>query len=744
MVTKRNQSWICVCLVILLAWGILQGQTKGSLTGVIVDEKTGEPVQGANALLLGTMIGAASDEEGYLEITNIPPSVYTLLVTAIGFEKSEEVIQILPGKTAHVEITLSETVLYMDGVAVTASRYKQALGDIPVSLSLLPAQALKERNITSVDQALRYVPGVNATDGGQVSIRGSSGFNWGVGSRVLVLLNGNPFMAGDLWNVNWYAIPTSNIRQIEIMKGSGSALYGSSAMGGVINIITEHPGEGAHFHVRSFSGFYNEPSFPEWRWTDSRQHFEGTAIDFSTRIGPLAATLSSNYQNTTGYKENDDHQVLNFMANIAFPLSEKLRLDIMSGYGRNEGGFFIYWQNLKHPYDNGSDPSGYETRSTMNNTFVFPVLSYVLNNQIFVTVKGKVNHTYTEDWLLSGTGVLADSAFRSSKVRSDGGEIQLNWQTHARGILVAGCDLNKDAVESVQFSHTRVFRAAYYMQYEQRFRNRLKATLGLRYDWEKTHEQGANGDLSRKLGLNYSLSPLTSLRFSIGEGFRIPTVGERFIKTKTSGIWILENPSLQPEKSLSTELGIQSQLTPSVHFDMSGFYTRYDNLIEPQLDRNAENRIVVRFQNIVNARIQGLEVSLRKDWYSKLVSTQVGYTLLDTKNLSKGSMEYGLPLKYRSKHTLYTTTNIYMPPFQIGFDFRYLSRIERVDTYHKTYIADIDQVVPAYVCSARLGVERGHFTFRVVVDNIFQYNYILSPANMAPPRTIILQLTADY
>ncbi len=740
-----KDSLLYILMFVLFNDGAIRAEEfKGKIVGQVLESGTDRPIFGANVLLSGTMFGAASDESGEYIISGILPGKYTISVSAMGYKKTTKTIQINSDESIRYNFSLDETPVLMDGVAITASRYQQSVEELPISLSLVPSKELSERNITSVDQALQYVPGVNTTGGGQVNIRGSSGFNWGVGSRVLVLLNGNPFMAGDLWNVNWYAIPTSNIKQIEVMKGSGSALYGSSAMGGVINIITEDPEKGNHIQVRSFTGFYDKLSHEVWQWTDEQNHFEGTTIDLSTYVGPVSVLLSSNYQNTTGYKENDDHQIFNFMATLGCNLNPRLRFDIMTGYGNNKGGFFIYWKDLRHSFFNGSDPHGYQTRSQYKNTYVFPSLSYIINERIMFLLKGRMNRTYSEDHLRNSVNnVELPEAFRSSTANTHGIETQLNWQVHRQGILVMGCDLQKDEVNAIQFDSCEVVKAAYYVQFEQRFRDRLKLTAGARYDWEDAERIGKSGDLSKKLGLNYTLTPLTNLRFSYGEGFRMPTIGERFVSTFTGGLRIAPNYELKPERSVSVEMGVHQNLSNSMSMDLALFYNRYNNLIEPQLDASDSREIVVRFQNVERACVQGIDLSFRTDWFSKLASSRIGYTFADSKDLSDGD-SYGEPLKYRSKHTLYITNEIVYSHFSMGIDFRYLSQIERVDDYHKVYIKDIDQVVPTYVVALRFGYSKKRISLNIIIDNLLQYNYLVSPANMGAPRTGILQLSLNY
>jgi len=743
-------SWI-ICLILICSMALgqelpVKRTQKNRITGRVTVASTGEPIVGANVLILGTMLGAATDAEGEFIIPHITPNTYTVMVSAIGYKKEEKTVRVIPGEEINLRFSLQETVLLGDGIVVTASRYQQSINDIPVSLNLVPSQDLSERNITSVDQALRYVPGVNALDGGQITIRGSSGFNWGVGSRVLVLLNGNPFMAGDLRNVNWYTIPTSKIKQIEVMKGSGSALYGSSAMGGVVNIITEEPEEGSHVHVSTFTGFYNRPTHSEWQWTDKRHHFEGTAVDLSTHIGSVSTLLSSNYQTTTGYRENDDHEIFNFMATLGYNYSPVIRFDLVAGYGRNKGGFFIYWKNLSHPYNNGSDPFGFRTRSTLKNTFVFPSVNYVINDRLYLSLKGRFNKATNDDRLQNKNEGNAEQqdTFRSSHVTTQGGEFQVNYQINHQGIVVAGCDLQGDAVESIQFGHRHTSQSAYYVQYDQRIWGLLKTSIGARYDWEKAQGIGSSGELSQKFGLNLSLGAGTHLRLSLGEGFRLPAVGERFISTFTAGIRLYPNLALRPERSKSVEFGFRQTILKSMNLDVAVFYNEYKDLIEPQLDNDPDVAgVVVRFKNVIQARIQGFDISHRTDWWSQLVSTRIGYSYIDSKDLSPGD-EYGSPLKYRSKHTLYVSNDLRLPSLSFGIDFRYLSKIQRVDEYHKVFIKDIDARVPTYVVAFRVGIIREHFSLRLLVDNVFHYNYLISPANLAPPRTATLQLDVNY
>ena len=171
---KRLDSILWIGLLFLSVRAMSQTgvrQQTARVIGTVVAAETGEAIVGANVQLTGTVLGAATTQDGSFTVPVVPVGTYTLRVTAMGFKKEERIITVIPGRELTIAFQLHETVLSLDGVAVTASRYRQSVNDIPVSLSLVPSSDLKERNITSVDQALRYVPGVNSGGGGQIAIR---------------------------------------------------------------------------------------------------------------------------------------------------------------------------------------------------------------------------------------------------------------------------------------------------------------------------------------------------------------------------------------------------------------------------------------------------------------------------------------------------------------------------------------------------------------------------------------------
>ena len=162
----------------------------------------------------------------------------------IGYQTQTKNIQLTDGETKEFSLTLMPESNQLDDVVISASKYEQKLGDVPVSMAVIKPALIENKATRDAQAIVEQVPGVQINEN-QVSIRGS-GWSYGAGSRVLVMVDGMPMLAGDANDIKWSAIPLENISQIEILKGASSVLYGSSALNGVINIRTQYQKRTGH------------------------------------------------------------------------------------------------------------------------------------------------------------------------------------------------------------------------------------------------------------------------------------------------------------------------------------------------------------------------------------------------------------------------------------------------------------------------------------------------------------------
>lgn len=223
-------------LILFFISGIAFSQDY-SVSGTITD-KDGNPLAGANVVIKGTLIGTAANADGQFEIKGIKTKIISIEITMIGYEKyiSDKIDLGKSGKA--LKFILIPAAFKVDQIIVTGNKRPQKLSSLPVSALFINGDEFSRRNFTKLDDALRYEPGINfALD--QVSIRGSSGFSRGVGTRVLVALDGIPIYSADSGEIIWEIVPVTEIERVEVIKGASSTLYGSTAVGGVINVISK-------------------------------------------------------------------------------------------------------------------------------------------------------------------------------------------------------------------------------------------------------------------------------------------------------------------------------------------------------------------------------------------------------------------------------------------------------------------------------------------------------------------------
>jgi hypothetical protein len=159
---------------------------------------------------------------------------------------------------------------------VSAGKFEQDYGRITVSMEVIKPQMIENRNTVNIDDVLQQTPGVSIVDG-EPQIRSGSGYSFGAGSRVMVLLDDLPILSGDAGRPSWGFLPIENIQQIEVIKGASSVLYGSAALSGVINMRTAYPTDEPLTKITTFVGGYSAPQTREakyWEGTPMRNGFQ--------------------------------------------------------------------------------------------------------------------------------------------------------------------------------------------------------------------------------------------------------------------------------------------------------------------------------------------------------------------------------------------------------------------------------------------------------------------------------------
>lgn len=718
-----------------------------AVTGTVRDGG-GTPLPGVNVALEGTTRGAATDAAGRYRISTLSPGTYTLVASAIGFETARQEVSLEAGDVRQVDFVLQETVLQADEVVVTASRREQLTRDAPVSVSVLRAQELQARNTVALDDALRYVPGVQLA-GEQVSVRGSSGFSFNTGSRVLLLLDGLPFLGPDRESIPFHALPLAQVERVEVLKGPASALYGGGALGGVINVITEDAPDVPETSIRTFSGAYEPVRYAAWRqsWdgADTPRLFGGLTVTHARQIAEgLGGWVHASYQADRGYRQLAAERDATLYAKVSWRSHPAVRLDVLGGFTWRKSDSFLYWNGLDDPLSPGtlSLGSGQTTGSSDQRILQFsllPSVTHLLRPDLFYAVKGRLFGAVIQP--LDEDGRPRPTSTGTVGARY-GGEVQLDWAPADDRYLTAGVTADALATESSFFLDAggnpelrSQPEGAAFVQWEQDLVRGASLVAGLRYDAYRIDRADVATKLSPKVNLSLPLDPFT-VRLAFGQGFRVPSLAERFVNNQDF-FPIIPNVDLRPEESTSYEVGLRGTLPlaeSSVEFDAAVFWNDFAHLVEPTFV--TEHR-TFQFVNLTRARIRGGEATV--EVASRRGRLQAGYTFLDADDLTAGR-----PLVFRSRHLFKAALTAPLPgPFDAGIDYRTSSRPERVDSDFALFVPDADVMVPIRVLDVRVGVQWDRFRIALLVDNALDYYYVERPALLAPPRHYTLQLQAD-
>ncbi len=695
--------------------------------GIVKDAATAEILSGVNIFLVGTHRGTSSDKDGRFRMAQIEPGEHELLFSLLGYQARRERVMVQSDEAIDLFVVLQASPVLADPVIVTANKRDQVAGESAVTVAVMDAAEISFRNSRTVDEALRYIPGVHFVES-QVNIRGSSGYNRGVGSRVSLLVDGIPMITGDTGELILEALPVGEVERIEVVKGASSALYGSNALGGVINVITKPPSDDTRTRIRTYGGFYSAPSFAQWEWTTDTRFLDGVSISHLQRWGDLDLTLYGSRFSDDGYKRNDAKKRYNVFAKLGYSLTPHQHMMAAFNYFYQNRGDFLFWKNL----DNALVPP--------DNQLSDRVVSKRFSSTL------KYRNVLSDEFLLQGNAQWYRNSFSSlieaqaDKSTSDEirGELQGTWYVHSNHVLTFGAEVIMDDVRSDLFGNRTGEGGGIYLQDEWDLASDLHLTLGLRFDKRSIDSVSTiGGQLNPKAGIVYDASDHVRLRASYGKGFRAPAIGEAFTSVTVSGVPVLPNPLIKPEKSNSFEIGVNAVATDFMLVDAALFHSDYFDLIEAEFTQSG----TIQFGNVTRARVQGGEITMSFGFLERDLIINLAYTYIYHRNITLGEA-----LQYRPRNIIQTSAVAVAGMFTLGADFRLISRYEEIDRQISTIVPDGDVRTTVYVFDARVGADFSRFdvplTVTLNINNLFQYNYVEVAGNLAPPRLYMLVLEA--
>ena len=752
-----------ILVFLILQFSIASGQV---LTGKITTGSDNQPLPGVTILADDT-IGVVSDSIGnyYLSLS---PGEHIIFFRMISFKSEKRSIYLNENENRELNMELLINAKELGIVVISAGKFEQRLEDVTVSMEILKPNLVESKNTISMDEAIDNISGVNIVDG-QANIRGGSGWSYGAGSRVQILVDDLPQLTADANDAKWNFLPVENLEQIEVIKGASSVLFGSSALNGVINIRTAYPRDTSLTKINCFSGLYDKAFITtdkkySLNYQKKLSGFNGINFFHSRKIKQLDFVAGGNFFKDDGYRqgENEKRGRINFNTRYKFN-TPGLFAGINVNTMINKATIFFLWKNdttgAYLPAENTlSDSKTYRTN-------IDPFISYTSHNGSF--------HKLRTRWFNSTNKNNTDQNTRGDLFYT---EYQFQKLVKKVFTLTAGMVNIISKVESELYSNHTGYQRAGYFQGDLHWK-KFVASAGARTEQNKVDNVSDSWTPVFRAGLNYHLLKETYLRASFGQGYRFPSIAEKFIRTNVGGINIFPNEDLKSEKGLSIEAGLKQVFSIGRfqgYVDMAVFRNDYHNMIEFVFAQWATNLGFLKNSgfksiNIGNTRIQGLEISMAgqiKIANDIIITLQTGYTYINPEQMTydstyvkkigpdnvRGSDSTDF-LKYRYRHLIRGDVEIERKKLSFGFSIRYNSRMENIDKIFTSGLLDVSFPPGLGIGDYRKYHNNGDLvsdlrtSFRItknieisfIAKNVFNYIYMQRPADMQPPRTFVLQ-----
>lgn len=621
-----------------------------SLNGKVTDNS--EPLPLANVLLKGAEMGTATDVDGLFELTNIPPGDYILMVSSLGYLPFQTKITLGSGEAKTINISLEPSAENLDETVVTGTLKPVSRLESPVPVEVYTPAFLKKNPTASVFDALQNVNGVRPQINCNVCNTGDIHINGLEGPYTLVLIDGMPIVSGLGTVYGLTGIPNSLIEQIEIVKGPASSLYGSEAVGGLINIITKNALSAPEFFADGFATGWGEYNLDV-----------GSKIDIGKKTDLL---LGVNYFNYDVPIDNNGDNFTDVTLQDRFSIFQKWDVERKNSRVLSLAGRFFYedrWggeMQWTPEYRGGDEIYGesiYTRRWEVLGKYQLP-----LEEKMLLSVS---YNDHNQNSVYGDTEYLADQRI---------GFAQLTWdKTLEHHDLLFGSAVRYNYYDDNTPATTEadhIWIPSLFVQDEYSFATKHSFLVGMRYDYDQRH----GNILTPRAAYKWKISDHDIFRLNAGTGFRVVNLFTEDHAALTGAREVVIAEELKPERSVNVNLNylkkIYSDNGTFIGIDASAFYTRFSNVILPDYETNP-NQII--YDNLDGKSVsQGFSANLDVAFPSSL-KIMVGATWQDVSNTENGVTQqqiltesitaiWNLSYTFRSlKLTADYTGNLYGP-----------------------------------------------------------------------------------
>lgn len=794
---------ILLFLFVSLVCFISSFAQQATIKGTIFNGKSKETIPGVNVILNQTT-GVVSDIDGRYSL-KVDPGKVTITYKYIGFTTIVNTYDLKPGQTKIEDIQMYEESMIIEGIVVSAGKFEQKLSDVTISMAVLKPDRIEKQNTNNLSEVINKIPGVDVFDG-QPSIRAGSGYSYGAGSRVMVMMDDMPLLSPDAGDAKWNYMPIENISQVEVIKGASSALFGSSALNGVINLRTAFPKDKPQTKITINEGVYLNPKRKELIWWDEytpdytntlmakvinplslfgmkNPGFGGVAFSHLHKFGQFDLGVGGNFFEDQGFRYPNGESRGRANVNMRYRakkiegLSFGLNFNAMYAATSN----FFLWGN--------ADSAGYMQREdaiTHNKGFRANVDPYFL----YFNKRGS-KYSLKLRWFRT-SNLFPNEPDKNNVSDIYYGDYQ--YQHNFKGIhnLTAGLSGSYSKSQAELFGEHDGVNFSIYTQYDAKFWEKFTLSLGLRGEYYRIDTAVSESTFSFKIkgkdhsipitpvfraGVNYQAAKYTFIRASFGQGYRFPSVAEKFVKTNLGGLNLFPNKQLKPETGWAAEIGVKQGVKIGKwngYLDLAGFWTEYKNMMEftfgvykpdtalyPTLDD-----IGFKSLNVGHARISGIDATFtgQGTLFGFPATILAGYTYTypinldyDAADTTGNSMKI---LKYRFLHSVKVDFDITFQIFTLGIGMIYNSNMINIDKAFEGELipgvssSDLLPGLKEYRDKHNKGYTvvnlRGLFDITetqrvgIYVNNLLNKEYMTRPGFIEAPRNIAIQYSLTF
>jgi len=567
-------------------------QNDAHIVGHVVDAKTREHIGFVSVALQGTTIGIQTDSTGHYFLKDLPVGNYTLVASSLGYKTETKSVNIRAGKLLEVNFELKTADYIFDEVVVTGTIKPVSRLNSPVPVEVITPQLFCKNPTPSLFDAVEMVNGVRPQLNCNVCNTGDIHINGMEGPYTLVLIDGMPIVSALSSVYGLSGIPNSMVERLEVVKGPAASLYGSEAMGGIINVVTKNPDSAPRFQIDGFGTSWSEYN-----------------LDIATKLvsnNKLSGLLGVNYFNYTNPMDKNKDGFTDIAPQNRVSVFTKWNFKRKDNRTASLGARYVY-ENRWGGQMNWTPEWRYEGQDSIYGESIYTKRFELIGAYQLPTVENIFTqfsyNWHDQDAMYASTPFLARQQVLFGQMYWDKPLAAQNDLLLGATVRYTYYDDNTPATATADGAGNQpdaVLLPGVFVQDQWNMNTASSLLAGYRFDYDSRH--GAIH--SPRIAYKFSPNSNNVVRASLGTGFRVVNLFTEDHASLIGARELVIEENLEPERSINSNLNYVLKLPSDNHFvgfDLMGFYSYFTNKIVADIETDP--------RKIIYANLDGHAIS---------------------------------------------------------------------------------------------------------------------------------------